>query len=175
MFPIWLNLSGMPRVHVKSSDLLGMPEVGTKRKRPNGARKTVRFQNNKNKNNKSRKYNNAPAFVHGNFSNQALYGTFPIGWQTQIEKEAAYASLENRPRLLRQGYSLEYRPVVAELTKHSDKKLYKPSSRTTNNQITNEIIIHNAKNATSRAHKRFLNAITQSTSNPTKLLELKNK
>ena len=147
-------------IRIKSSVILGMPNVGTKRKRPNNARKTVRFQNNKN-NTRGQKYNNAPAYVHGNFSNQAAYGTFPIGWQTQIEKEAAYASLENRPRLLRQGYSLEYRPVVTELTKHSDEKLYKPSQRNERNQITNEIVIRNAKNATHRAYKRYLDSISE--------------
>jgi hypothetical protein len=158
-----------------------MPEVGTKRKRPNGAKKTVRFQNNKNKNknNKSRKYNNTPAFVHGNFSNQALYGTFPIGWQTQIEKAAAYASLENRPRLLRQGYSVNFRPVISELTKHMNSKIYDPSERNAHHQITNNTILRNAQAVTNRVYKKSTpNQIAQAQAQlkPLPVLfELKNK
>lgn len=132
-----------------------MPEVGTKRKRPNGAnkpKKTVRFQNNKN--NKSRKYNNAPAFVHGNFSNQTMYGPFVTGWQTQTETNAAYKSLENHHPLLRQGYSVNFRPVITELTKHSNSKVYEPSYRNTHNQITNNTILRNAQAVTNRVYKQ---------------------
>ena len=143
----------MPGVHAKSSYFLEMPEVGTKRKRPNSnkPKKTVRFKNNNNS--KRQKYNTAPAYVHGNFSNQTAYGPFVTGWQTQTEKEAAYASSDNRSKLIRQGYTPNFRQVISELTKHSNSKIYERPNRNTYPETTNTAIIRNVRKMTNNLYK----------------------